>query len=162
MIVEFPAHKEAARFFDPEAAIGSVIRRWTNAWNAHDAIDMALLVAPDVDFVNVNGRWLQGAEEFREWHRNIHGLHLRDSSWENIGHRVRFLTAQLALVHLEWAINGELTPDGRYGPRRCGIFTWLMELRDGAWLIAAAHNVNLGLGVSHRLSTTDEPIVRAP
>jgi uncharacterized protein (TIGR02246 family) len=98
MIIESPAQKEAANFFDHGAAIASVIRRWADAWNAHNAIDMALLVAPDVDFVNVAGRWLQGVEEFREWHRKIHALHFRDSSWENIGHRVRFLTAQLALV----------------------------------------------------------------
>jgi uncharacterized protein (TIGR02246 family) len=141
------------------AAVASVIRRWSSAWNAHEVTDMATLVAPDVDFVNVGGRWLQGAKEFRQWHRDIHDRHLRHSRWENLGHSVKFLTGKLALVHLEWAIDGERAPDGTLAPQRCGIFTWLIELRDGVWLIVAAHNTNLGSGVSHRLSM-DERLQR--
>jgi uncharacterized protein (TIGR02246 family) len=137
---------------DLDGVIAAIIARWADAWNAHDDGAMAALVAPDVDFVNVAGRWLRGVEEFQQWHRQIHRLHLRDSRWSNLRHRYKFLTAELALVHLEWAINGEWAHDGTPGPQRCGIFTWLVEHRDGAWLIATAHNTNLGPGVAHRLS----------
>ena len=133
-----------------------MIARWAQAWNAHDADAMAELVACDVDFVNVSGRWLQGADEFREWHRHIHRLHLRDSRWSNLQYRSKFLTAELALVHLEWSIEGERTAAGTPGPQRSGVFTWLLQRRDEAWLIAAAHNTNLGPGVSHRLSAHHE------
>ena len=134
------------------AGIVAIVVGWADAWNAHDADAMAELVAPDVDFVTVSGRWLRGAEEFREWHRRIHRQHLRDSRWINLQHRSRLLTTDLSVVHLEWTIEGERYPDGKPRPQRSGIFTWLIQRRDGGWFIAAAQNTNLGQGVTHRLS----------
>lgn len=142
----------AATSVDPGAAIAAIIMGWADAWNAHDVDAMAELVAPDVDFVTVSGRWLQGAEEFREWHRRIHQLHLRDSRWSNLQYRSRLLTPDLSVVHLEWTIEGEWDPDGKPGRQRSGIFIWLIQRRDGGWFIAAAQNTNLSQGVIHRLS----------
>jgi uncharacterized protein (TIGR02246 family) len=140
------------RSSDPHAQIASIVAAWTQAWNAHDAAALAGLVAADVDFVNVAGRWLQGAEEFRQWHRMIHQTHLRRSIWTTRHYRLRALAGDLALVHLEWSIDGELGPDGDRKPQRNGIFTWLAAPRGGSWLIIAAHNTNLADGVLHRLA----------
>ena len=63
-----------------QAQIAAIVAEWTQAWNAHDAVALACLVTADVDFVNVAGRWLQGAQEFRQWHRMIHQTHLRQMS----------------------------------------------------------------------------------
>jgi uncharacterized protein (TIGR02246 family) len=142
----------AATSVDPSAAIAAIVAGWADAWNAHDVNAMAELVAPDVDFVTVSGRWLRGAEEFREWHRRIHRLHLRDSRWSNLQYRSRLLTPGLFLVHLDWTIGGEWDPDGKPGPQRSGIFMWLIQRRGDGWFIAAAQNTNLSQGVTHRLS----------
>jgi uncharacterized protein (TIGR02246 family) len=136
---------------DPRAQIESIIAGWTQAWNAHDAAALAGLVAADVDFVNVGGRWLQGAEEFRQWHRMIHDTHLGQSIWSTRHFRLRPLAGGLVLVHLEWTIDGELTREGGPKPQRSGIFTWLFAPRDGSWRIIAAHNTNLVDGAVHRL-----------
>lgn len=133
------------------ARIAGTAARWEAAWNAHDADAMAALVAPDVDFINVGGRWLQGVEEFRGWHATIHRAHLRASTWTTRAVNVRTLGANLALAHVEWTIAGEQARDGTARPDRSGIFTWLMQKRGGEWRIAAAHNTNLGPDVaSHR------------
>jgi uncharacterized protein (TIGR02246 family) len=92
-----------------QAQIAAIVTKWTRAWNAHDAVALASLVAADVDFVNVAGRWLQGAEEFRQWHRMIHETHLRQSVWFTRNYCVRSLADSLVLAHLEWTIDGQLT-----------------------------------------------------
>jgi uncharacterized protein (TIGR02246 family) len=136
---------------EPEAQIAMIVAAWTLGWNAHDADALASLVAADVNFVNVRGQWLQGAKEFQRLHRFIHQTHLRRSIWCTQNYRLRPLAGGLVLVHLEWTINGELTPDGGPKPPRNGIFTWLVGCRDGSWRIIAAHNTNLADGVVHRM-----------
>jgi uncharacterized protein (TIGR02246 family) len=132
---------------DSRAQIAAIVAGWAQAWNAHDAVALACLVAEDVDFVNVAGRWLQGVEEFRQWHRMIHQSHLRQSVWSTRNYRLRPLVCGLVLVHLEWTIDDELAPKGGRKPQRNGIFTWLVAPRDGSWRIIAAHNTNLADGV---------------
>ena len=140
------------RCSDLHAQIASIVAQWARGWNAHDAAALTCLVAADVDFVNVAGRWLQGAEEFREWHRMIHQTHLRQSTWSTRHYRLRPLAKGLVLVHVEWTIDGELGASGGPKPRRNGIFTWLVAFRDETWQIIAAHNTNLAGGALHRLA----------
>jgi len=135
-----------------QAQIAAIVAEWTQAWNAHDEVALACLVTADVDFVNVAGRWLQGAEEFRQWHRMIHQTHLRRSVWSTRNYRLRPLADNLVLVHLEWTIDGALAPNGHGKPQRNGIFTWLVAPHDGLWRIIAAHNTNLADGAFHRLA----------
>jgi uncharacterized protein (TIGR02246 family) len=137
---------------DCRRQIASAIAGWEDAWNAHDAEALACLVAADVEFVNVAGRWLRGEREFLEWHRAIHRAHLRDSIWTTKQYMLRPLGNDLILVHLEWTIGRERGPDGRPDRQRSGIFTWLLSQQHGSWRIAAAHNTNLAEGVLHRLA----------
>jgi uncharacterized protein (TIGR02246 family) len=137
---------------DEPAAIGSIAARWADAWNTHDADAMADLVATDVDFVSVSGQGLRGADEFRQMHRELHRMQMRDSRWTNVGHRIRTLQDDLALVHLEWTIVGDREPDGTLRSPRRGIFTWLIARCGRYWQIIAAQNTNLRVDVNHRLA----------
>jgi uncharacterized protein (TIGR02246 family) len=132
-------------------AVEALLEGWANRWNRHDADGLAALVAQDVDFVTVAGRWLQGRSDFREWHSSIHRAHLRDSLWTNRGHRLRLLRDDLLLVHLEWTIANERVV-GQGQRERSGIFTWLVAPGDEAWCILAAHNTNLAEASRHCLS----------
>jgi uncharacterized protein (TIGR02246 family) len=112
----------------------------------------AALVTPDVDFINVFGRWLKGRDEFAEHHRRLHCVQMRNSTWINRNHEIRFIHGDLAIVHLEWTIEGDRDPDGTPRGRRKGLFTWVLSGEDDGWLIMAAHNTNLHPGVGHRLT----------
>jgi uncharacterized protein (TIGR02246 family) len=112
----------------------------------------AALVTPDVDFINVFGRWLKGRPEFVEHHRRLHCVQMRNSTWINLNHEIRFIHGDLAIVHLEWTIEGDQDPDGTPRGRRKGLFTWVLSREDDGWLIMAAHNTNLHPGVGHRLT----------
>jgi uncharacterized protein (TIGR02246 family) len=139
------------------AGIDAVIEAWGRAWNAHDMRGAAALVDADVDFVTVAGRWLRGRDEFLRHHQDIHQRHMRETTWATVGYAVRPLRDDLALAHLEWTIIGERAPDGTPRPQRAGIFTWVVACRGRAWLIAAAHNTNLGADASHRLTGRGQP-----
>jgi uncharacterized protein (TIGR02246 family) len=137
---------------DAGSQTASLIASWEEAWNAHDVEALAVLVAPDVEFVNVAGRWLRGRKEFFAWHRMIHEAHLCASTWTTTQSRARALRPDLILVHLEWTINGERGTDGTPRHSRSGIFSWIVLYEAGRSLIAAAHNTNLADAVVHRFS----------
>jgi uncharacterized protein (TIGR02246 family) len=149
---------------DPRAAIASLIAAWADAWNAHDMEQAVQLVTRDVNFVNVAGRWLKGADEFLSYHREVHRTQMRESRWANLGHEIKPLNDDLVLVHLEWTISGDRDLDGTPRARRHGIFTWLVIRYDDQWRIGAGHNTNLRSDTRHRLSSADagnaEPHVR--
>lgn len=131
--------------------VRQIVSRWQDAWNAHDPAALAELVEPDVDFVTVAGRWLQGAQEFADWHTQIHQRNMRNSRWSNARHRLRRLDGDLCVVHLEWTTVGDRTVEGRSRSPRSGVFTWLVARRGGSWRIAAAHNTELRDSSQHRL-----------
>jgi uncharacterized protein (TIGR02246 family) len=137
---------------NPIGAVEAILVRWAHAWNRHDSACLAALVATDVDFVTVAGRWLHGRSEFLEWHRWIHLAHLRASHWTNLAYRLRRLRDDLFIVHLEWMIENENRVDESLQSTRSGIFTWLVAPRSEFWCIVAAHNTNLSDGTSRRLT----------
>lgn len=141
-----PSQSEVAK---PCAAL---VDEWQAAWNRHDVRLLAGLVARDVDFVTVSGRWLRGRKEFHEWHSLIHRTHLQVSHWTNLACRWRPLRAGLQLVHLEWRIDQEIR-HGSPGPAtRLGVFTWLVADEGRAMEIVAAQNTNLAGDTPHRLA----------
>jgi len=115
---------------------------WQRAWNEHDMQRAGELLAPDADFVNVGGRWLRGRSEFIDYHVRLHEMQMRNSTWSNLALTVRELSADVALAHLEWRIEGDRDPDGRSREPRRGVFTWVLAMDGNAGLIAAAHNTN--------------------
>jgi uncharacterized protein (TIGR02246 family) len=146
-------HPASATCSDSAGAAKVLSDAWAAAWNAHDMEAAAGLVTADVEFVNVAGRWLRGRAEFLAYHRSIHAAQMRDSRWISLAVDTRPLRNDLALIHLEWVIEGDCDPDGTPRAPREGIFTWIAAREgDGAWRIAVAHNTNLRTDVHHRLS----------
>ena len=131
--------------------VQQIVTQWQHAWNAHDAVALAELVETDVDFVTVAGRWLQGVQEFVDWHREIHLRHMRDSRWSNGRYRLRRLDDNICLVHLEWTTVGDRDIEDAPRAPRHGIFTWLVARRGDSWRIFAAHNTELRDNSRHRL-----------
>ena len=136
---------------DPAPGIDALIEAWARAWNEHDMQAAAALMAADVDFVTVAGRWLRGREEFLRHHQDIHRRHMRETTWATVGYALRPLGDALALAHQEWTITRERDAQGMTLPPRSGIFTWIVARTRRTWVIAAAHNTNLRADTVHRL-----------
>jgi uncharacterized protein (TIGR02246 family) len=131
-------------------AIAALVAAWSTAWNTHDMQAAATLVADDVEFVTVRGRWLRGRREFLRHHVDIHRGHLRKSCWTTVRHTLRDLSDDLVLVHHEWTIAGELAVDDTPLPTRAGVFTWVVARARDTWRITAAHNTNFSADTPHR------------
>jgi uncharacterized protein (TIGR02246 family) len=124
--------------------------RWQRAWNEHDMQSAGELLAPDADFINVGGRWLRGRSQFIDYHVRLHEMQMRDSKWSNLALRVRALSDDVALAHLDWRIEGDRDPDGGKREPRQGVFTWVLVMEGDVALIAAAHNTNVVRGSNAR------------
>ena len=136
----------------PQRAAEVLADRWQRAWNEHDMQSAGQLLAADADFVNVGGRWLRGRSQFIDYHIRLHEMQMRDSTWSNLALRVRALSVDVALAHLEWRIDGDRDPDGGKREPRQGVFTWVLVMEGDVAVIAAAHNTNVVSGSNPRPS----------
>lgn len=119
-----------------------IAEQFISAWNSADANALSALFAEDADFVNVVGLWWEDRERIREAHeygfRKIFG----SSRMTSLRTKHRRLSEESAVVHLEWALNGQADQgEGEAGERR-GVFSFVLKKYDDAWLAVSAHNTD--------------------
>jgi uncharacterized protein (TIGR02246 family) len=129
------------------AAMGQTLAAFTSAWNAHDAHAFALTFTPDADFTNVLGATAHGRANIESFHAPVFATIFKASHLTGAIRSVRFLTAQLAAVDVDWQMTGAQSPSGSPAGLRKGLSDWVMQRQsDGSWLIAVMHNTNLPSG----------------
>jgi uncharacterized protein (TIGR02246 family) len=123
------------------AAVSATVNTWVKDWNAHDAKAIGKMLAPDVDFVLVNGRWLKGRSEFVQVHGDQFAGRYAQSEFAVDGTpSITMLKPDVALVQWRWIITRVRNPDGTPAPTYKGVFTWVLTEQSGAWSIRAAQN----------------------
>jgi uncharacterized protein (TIGR02246 family) len=120
--------------------IESIVRRRDQAWNRHDAHEIAALFAPDIDFVDVNGNRFQGRNEYEKEIARLHATTARESIATTESIDVKFLAPEIAVARFRWKMSGWRTADGTVRPAFSGIFIWVLERRNSDWQIIAAQN----------------------
>ena len=125
-----------------EPAIRDLETRLQEAWNRHDAKTYASFFAEDGDCVNVVGWWWKGRPQIEKKVADAHVLMFRESMVTNDEIHFRFLTSEIAVVHVRWSMVGNRNPDGTPGPPRRGIQTHILQKQAGKWWIVAFNNVD--------------------
>jgi len=126
------------------AAIEKTVANFADAWNKHDAHAFALTFAEDADFTNVLGAQAQGRDKIESFHAPTFAGMFKDSHLTDTVRSIRFLTADLAAVDVDWSMTGAKAPDGTPRPLRKGLLSWIMaRQKDGLWLILVMHNTEL-------------------
>jgi uncharacterized protein (TIGR02246 family) len=125
-----------------EAEIRNVETRFQEAWNHHDAKAFANLCTEDGDVVNVVGWWWNGRSQIEKKVSDAHAFIFRESTLTHNEVHIKFLTPQIAVVHVRWSMVGHKSPDGTPGQPRKGIDTQVLQKQAGKWLIAAFHNTD--------------------
>jgi uncharacterized protein (TIGR02246 family) len=128
---------------DDQAAIRQIETRWQTAWNHHDIAAMASLFAPDAAIVNLAGEWFKGREEFARSLESLHSGKVKESIWQTQDIDIKFLTPEIAIVHVHFSSHGDRNPDGSLMPPRRGIFTRVEVKRGGHWMIVASQATNV-------------------
>jgi uncharacterized protein (TIGR02246 family) len=126
-----------------QAALNNLVDRWGKYWNNHDMDSMGSLLHDDVDFVTVAGAWLKGKKEAVSGHKERHKVIFKTSIWRTDKVTIKYVSDDLAIIHINWGINGDVDPDGTPRRPRNGIFTWVVIKQKQQWLLLAVHNVNI-------------------
>jgi uncharacterized protein (TIGR02246 family) len=129
-----------------ETEIRKVMMALDDAWNHHDMKAFANQFAEDADQVNVAGWWWKGRPEIEKKLTAAHAFIFRESTHSDDEVYIKFLTPQIAVVHVLWSIVGDKhldgTPCGTPAQPRKGIQTQVLQKQAGKWLIVAFHNTN--------------------
>ena len=128
-----------------EAAIVALGTAWQKAWNARDAQALGSLLAEDADFVTVLGPngWLQGRAQFDSVHARMFPRYFSESVWTTKQVHVRFLRADFAIARVMWSTTGDRVRHVKHGTPREGMFMWVVEKREGKWLVVASQNTEV-------------------
>jgi uncharacterized protein (TIGR02246 family) len=127
---------------DDEAAVHNIPQAFAAAWATHDGHQLAKIMSEDVDFVNVNAEWLRGRRDFELIHSRLLSGRFKTSIITPLVANVRFLRPDQAVLHWNWRIDGDHNQDQTLRKPRFGLFTMIVEKRDGTWLVAVAQNTN--------------------
>jgi uncharacterized protein (TIGR02246 family) len=137
-----PAGAQAGTAAD-EKAIRDVETRWENAWNSNDVPAMPRDFAPDVDAINLAGEWFKGRAPFAQSLEELHSDKAKGSVWQTEETTVKFLTPEIAIVHVLINSHGEHNPDGSLRPARRAILTRVEVKRGGQWVIVASQATSI-------------------
>ena len=137
----------AAQGAAPDAPFAAVATAWQDAWNRHDMDALSDLVAEDVDFITVGGRWLKGREAFKQHHTRVHSAAVfGEASVEIRASHVKRLSPEVVLMLVEHVVRGDRNPDGTPRPARGeGVFTWILMQSGGRWRVRASTNTVPGV-----------------
>lgn len=121
-----------------ERAIRALAAHWQNDWNHHNFKALANLLTVDGDYVTDQGVWLQGRAAFKNWFAKEHLRMYQASRWTHDQLTIRFLQPDIAVIHIRWAIQGDLDQSSRPRKARPGISTWLVVKLGDGWKIRVA------------------------
>ncbi len=125
-----------------EQTVRALAVQFETGWNTHDMNVLGSIVTEDIDFVNVAGMHWKGREEVVRKHAANHQTIFKDSVWTAEAVNVQFISPDMALVHVDSAIRGDINRDGTPRQPRKSLFTWLVVKDKGAWKIRAAQNTD--------------------
>jgi len=126
-----------------EQAIRQIEARWDTAWNHHEIAGMSSLFASEAGVVNLAGEWFKGREAFERSLESLHSGKVKESVWQTQDIDIKFLTPEIAIVHVRFSSHGDRNPDGSPMPPRRGIFTRVEVKRGGHWAIVASQATNI-------------------
>jgi uncharacterized protein (TIGR02246 family) len=98
--------------------------------------------AEDADFVNVGGMRLRGQDEIELSHAEKHRTQFRESKIEIGRVDIRFLDAEVAVVHVETRIGGDRNPDRISRTPRHTVFMAVALRMIAGWRLVAFQNTN--------------------
>ena len=129
-----------------EDAIRKIELRFNDAWGRHDADGMVESLADDAQFVTVNGAWTKTRAEYLDLMGRLHGANgpFRSSTRETPIMHVRFLAPDVAMMHSEFHIYGDIDESVR-----TGIGTRVVHKLNGRWRTVAVQNTDVRPGRRH-------------
>jgi uncharacterized protein (TIGR02246 family) len=129
-----------------EKAINRQIDAMLHSWNVHDFRDMDQYTTEDVAFVNPLGMVWKGRKEFQQAMTSLHSTILKNADNKKISSNIRFITNNVAVVHLISHIGSFKNWDGKDVGNNNDVGTYVFVKRNGQWLLTAGQEVGVDAG----------------
>jgi uncharacterized protein (TIGR02246 family) len=100
--IGLPASAQSPAASGDREAIGTVVTRFTNAWNQHDAHAFSLVFAETADFTNVKGMGASGRVSIEQFHTGPFQTFFKASRLTTSLKTVRFIKPDVAAVDILW------------------------------------------------------------
>jgi uncharacterized protein (TIGR02246 family) len=129
-----------------QAAINAQVDAMLTSWNQHNYADMKNYTTEDTDWVNVVGMWWKGRKESQYAHQVYHQTMFKTSVGEKKAVAIRFVTKDVAIVHVEWHFSDPTPvplPDGKIPGPNDDLATLVFVKQKGKWLLTAGENVHV-------------------
>lgn len=130
------AQKTADKNAD-ETAIRSGVEQMMKGWNAKNGAEFAKPFAEDADYVVINGAQIKGRTAIAKGHQGIFDTIYKNSTISYAVDAIRFLRADIAVVHVAGSLKVTEGNQTRTGDAR---MTLVMTKNGGKWEIAAFQN----------------------
>jgi uncharacterized protein (TIGR02246 family) len=127
-----------------ELAINKQVDAMIYSWNHHQYDDLKNYTTEDTDWVNVVGMWWKGRKQSEYAHQVYHNTIFKTSVCEKKSVNIRFITKDVAIVHLFWHFSDPESvpmPDGRKNEPSDGMAQVVYVKQNGKWLMTAGENV---------------------
>jgi uncharacterized protein (TIGR02246 family) len=127
-----------------EAAINNQVDAMIYSWNNHNYDDLKNYTTVNTDWVNVVGMWWKGRKESQYAHQVYHDTMFKESVAKKQSVSIRFITKDVAIVHLVWHFSGDVTlPDGTKPGATDDLATLVFVKQNRKWLMDAGENVHI-------------------
>lgn len=129
-----------------EKGINDQIDAMVADWNRHNFDNMPSYTTADFDWVNIVGHWWRGQKENKFGLEALHKAFFKNTPQTKSATHIRFVTDDVAIVHLFWSVGAFYPPDGvNRGTNKMGddkeLATLVMVKKNGRWLITAGQNI---------------------
>jgi uncharacterized protein (TIGR02246 family) len=128
-----------------EAAIARLLSEMTDAWNRGDVKAYGAHFQADGTFTNVHGTFHVGRDEFDRRHEEVFQGMFKGTTLALTPKKLRFIRPDVAIADIDVALSGHRAkPPGIWTDHDGALHTCLLLVLvrdDGAWSIAAYHNV---------------------
>ncbi|WP_170234118.1 SgcJ/EcaC family oxidoreductase [Segetibacter aerophilus] len=115
-------------------------------WNRHNFDNLSRYTTADFDWVNIVGHWWKGQKQNKFGLEAFHNSFFKNTPQKKSQTHVRFVTNDVAIVHLFWSVGAFYPPDGvNRGTNKMGddkeLATLVTVKQNGKWLITAGQNI---------------------
>jgi len=128
----------AAQTLGPDALVDGFLR----AFNTHDAKAFGSLFTEDADWVSVAGIRVKGRAGIQAEHEKAFTTFFKSATLASTGTTVRLVRPDVAVVHFNWELTGQVDKEGKVAAPRRGVITIVATKEEDQWRITAGQNTN--------------------
>jgi uncharacterized protein (TIGR02246 family) len=121
----------------------ALVDRFVRAWNAHDPTAMGELFTEEADFVNADGVWSQGRQWIRAQLERGHITRFKGTTLVETNTRLRMVKDNVAIMHFQWEMSGEVDAHGKPVAKRHGIMLIVAVQEVHGWRILSAQDTKV-------------------